>query len=510
MTTHLLIFLSGFLFARWTAAEPVDVIYGPETTVYEEPLLEDGRVDYLAIINAEMSRGVEPADNAYIDLLASMPADALPSPAWRAEALQLLGVGEDALPPEAVLEVDWLDAEVLEVVHRPWKAQEQPRVAKWLADNEAALDRLVAGSKKPDYYAPLVTPEEPPLLNVFLPALAHSRRLANAFRARAELRIGEGNLEAAWEDVMTVKRWSRLTGEEPTLIGLLVAMSLDSVARSATLDVLASSELSPELAARVQADLRALPAMVAPSSKIGEMERYLGLDLVQWVHEGRLPRLFEVVYLYQTYSSPPERRGVLEKPPNALICWDVNATLRTMNRWYDRSEAIGAAETPREATRLADAFDRDMEAWVDSWRERVTHVGVVPRAVLTPGDLVTESVTTTLVGISMPAMGSAEKTHWKARQLTALQAAAAAVARYRVEHEGRYPATLAALVPKYVDLVPLDMYSGEPLGYHVEEDGRSVRLWSVGSDFEDDGGREDSEVDDREGDLVVRLGAGEN
>lgn len=62
-----------------------------------------------------------------------------------------------------------------------------------------------------------------------------------------------------------------------------------------------------------------------------------------------------------------------------------------------------------------------------------------------------------------------------------------------------YPQTLADLIPAYLDAVPLDPWTGDPLGY-IRRDpatdplGRHYLLYSAGSDFEDNGGRVNSEL----------------
>jgi hypothetical protein len=53
--------------------------------------------------------------------------------------------------------------------------------------------------------------------------------------------------------------------------------------------------------------------------------------------------------------------------------------------------------------------------------------------------------------------------------------------------KGAYPATLDALVPDYVDAVPLDPYDGEPFRYAPDKQ----LVYSVGQDVKDDGGSDD-------------------
>lgn len=74
-----------------------------------------------------------------------------------------------------------------------------------------------------------------------------------------------------------------------------------------------------------------------------------------------------------------------------------------------------------------------------------------------------------------------------ARYIALVRATIAAIAceRYRIAN-GKWPETLEALVPTYLDAVPLDPYTGKPLLYRVLSDGAVV--YSVGRNMIDDGG----------------------
>ncbi len=57
---------------------------------------------------------------------------------------------------------------------------------------------------------------------------------------------------------------------------------------------------------------------------------------------------------------------------------------------------------------------------------------------------------------------------------------------YRMK-TGHYPESLDALVPEFLDAVPLDPFTGQPLIYRLQDGG--VLIYSVGSNKKDDGGR---------------------
>lgn len=71
------------------------------------------------------------------------------------------------------------------------------------------------------------------------------------------------------------------------------------------------------------------------------------------------------------------------------------------------------------------------------------------------------------------------------RSLHELVVTAIALERYRLEHGG-YPPGLGALVPGYMDVMPMDAIDEQPLRYRGERD--VYTLWSIGLNGVDDGG----------------------
>jgi hypothetical protein len=65
--------------------------------------------------------------------------------------------------------------------------------------------------------------------------------------------------------------------------------------------------------------------------------------------------------------------------------------------------------------------------------------------------------------------------------------------RYRVAHSA-YPEILDALVPQYLDKIPLDLIGGQPLHYRRTNEGKFL-LYSIGWNEKDDGGKPGSDDD---------------
>ncbi|HEY6227931.1 MAG TPA: hypothetical protein VI282_12480, partial [Verrucomicrobiae bacterium] len=58
--------------------------------------------------------------------------------------------------------------------------------------------------------------------------------------------------------------------------------------------------------------------------------------------------------------------------------------------------------------------------------------------------------------------------------------------------EGKLPATLDKLAPKYLSKVPNDFMTGAPLKYKLTSNNSGYRLYSVGANRKDDGGVPDT------------------
>lgn len=92
-----------------------------------------------------------------------------------------------------------------------------------------------------------------------------------------------------------------------------------------------------------------------------------------------------------------------------------------------------------------------------------------------------------------PALGAAVKTDLQLRARLRTAVAAMAAERYRLDH-GRLPDDLQDLVPRYLDEVPLDPFTGEELRYTRTA---AAVIYSVGHDGVDDGGRDGDQPGER-------------
>src|SRR5262249_37221929 len=155
------------------AKKQTKITIGKSTTDITQPLDAEGYPDYVAAINERMSEGVTAENNAAVLLVQAMGPGSYPSAADK-EALKRLGLGDlpekgsyivsqDEIikqwhaehPTEKQSEKqdndDPLEKQFIEAQIRPWRAEEFPIVAKWIAVNQKPLELAVQATERSRY-----------------------------------------------------------------------------------------------------------------------------------------------------------------------------------------------------------------------------------------------------------------------------------------------------------------------------------------------------------------------
>jgi len=227
---------------------------GPETTVIDGPLDASGLIDYETALNERLRGTSTPDTNALVLLLRVFG----PKPEGNdlhPDVYKWLGT---AAPPDegpyfvrsATYFGNQLEADNPQAIQDresalrdgPWTANEESKFADWIVTNEKPLAVATEAVKRPDYFHPLVSraPDgtRGNLIGALLPLVQKCREIASILSLRVTLRCGEKKYDAAWQDVMTMHRLGRLMGQGGTLIELLVAYAIDSIARNSALRLL--------------------------------------------------------------------------------------------------------------------------------------------------------------------------------------------------------------------------------------------------------------------------------
>ena len=207
------------------------------------------------------------------------------------------------------------------------------------------MSLIVQASKRPRRYDPLVGGESSILCIVPSLAAISFRHTGRFLVVRAMLRLNEGKVDEAWDDLLTCHRLARLMGQGPTTIETLVASSIEEGACAGDLALLQNTHLTAAQAAKMREDLNKLPPMPNIGEKIDVAERFTYLDSVSEYSRVGLPGLAGL--------SSIDSFKYLKRTINLLVYygkrtpadWDVS--LRMGNAWFDR-----IAETFSKPTRM--------------------------------------------------------------------------------------------------------------------------------------------------------------
>jgi hypothetical protein len=478
------------------------------------PFDTKGRIDYEAALNARLGKGVTAETNANVLLFqvfgpAPEGGDGMPD-----EYFKLLGMPRPPADGDYFVDLgrygrkqlslgdDQMSAlydQMDQARARPWKAADYPSVAAWLKLNEKHLATVLEATGRPHYFNPIVTRrdkdgERGQLIGALLPSVQKCRELASILTARAMLRVGEGKTDEAWADVLACHRLARLVSRGGTLIEGLVGVAINQIAHNTGLAWLEAAKPTADQARARLKDLQTLPPFKAAAELIDTGERCMGMDALQGMRRGGAG----LVDGFEANQPTPEERKALE-----MIDWAEME--KSCNEHYDRMVA---------ALRLADraarekAFDK-LDAEYAAARKLTNDDGPFNFAALAklfggpkadPKEI-SRKIAETLMGLLAPAVRKVNGAFERAEQVGRNQELAFALAAYRAD-QGKYPARLADLAPRYLPAIPGDLFAGKPLAYRVE--GKGYLLYSVGQDGKDDGGRSFDD-DPRGDDLRVKM-----
>ena len=472
------------------ALRPVPI--SKETTYVTGPVDKDGFIDYEAALNERLGKGIKPETNCNALLYkafgpkpegANLPEDyfkllGIPEPPEKGDYLISLGKYQAIVN---LVPMQWEDLieQHSRAMARPWKATDMPHITAWLALNEKPLAVVREATKRPHYFNPIVSTRKDGkatgILAALLPSVQKTRELASLLTARAMQRIGEGKYDEAWQDLLACHRLARHVAHGATLIELLVGIAIDAIASNADLAFLDNPKLTAKQIRACLKDLQDLPPMPKVPDRIDLGERFMYLDCVQMVHRGG-------VKLLQGFARDdlplPEDTSKLEK---ALAAIDWTPALRNGNRWYDRlSESLRQKERA-ERERQSDRIETELKELKKNGAKLIQMLEKDP-----PDPEASEAIGDALIGMLMPAVRKVQSASDRCEQIQRNLHLAYALAAYQRDN-GKYPATLDDLAPKYLAAVPADIFSGAAIKYRTTEKG--YLLYSIGVNGKDEEGR---------------------
>jgi hypothetical protein len=495
---------AALIYAAWPGRSMFTV--SPETTYVTGPLDKYGYVDYVTALNERLRKDITPENNANVliwQALGPRPEGGLGMPP---EYFQWLGI--EPPPEQGDYLVSWpnylkehvkgegginheaYSDRLTRASQWPWTAREEPELADWLQQSEKPLALVMEATRRLAYYNPVVPKRtedwSPGLLASLIPNVQRCREVAAALTCRAMLRVTEGKVEDAWQDLLACHRLGRQVASGGTLIDFLVGVAIDQVASKADVAFLNHANLESKQAVACLEDLRKLSPMPGIPDKIDLGERFMLLDTMMLAARHGMQ--------FVGNGAPPKGNQFQARLFTRSIDWD--PAFRNAKRWYDRFAA--GLRLPDRTDRVEEmaAINQDLKLL----KQQVANTGILEKAFMGPKDR-GEMIGNILIGLMLPALEKVQSAAERCEQGQRNLHLAFALAAYHRDH-GRYPAELDELAPKYLEKVPDDLFSGNPLTYRLEDKG--YLLYSVGPNGADEDGRGYDDVP-RGDDLSVRM-----
>ncbi|MEJ7594207.1 MAG: hypothetical protein WKF77_21940 [Planctomycetaceae bacterium] len=492
----------------------VPIRISKETTYITSPLRNDGTVDYIEALSQRQREGVTAENNSVVMFQRALGHGNLPAETT-AEYFRQLGI--EALPKAGQYLIDLDDfLETLDSSKKPqrgadgyerkrpfhlqlsqararsWTRIEFPVIARWVDANETPLSLVVQGSKRPKSFAPM-PPSDRTLVTSMLPEVASKRLFAELLCARAMLKLGEEDPDAAWEDVIACHRISRLVAQGPGIIHVFVALAIEPVACRCDDQIAHHGNLSKEQAMRFLADVQALGPIFGMADNLGAWERIVYLDTVHVIARRDPDYMLGLIQIFDDNNAEEAVKNfVSQSYSRDLIDW--NLVLQRGNEWCDK--LVSAGHIPTRIARHAKIDELDNELLHSTEQSRAACRTTQPEDMKTVSDV----IGALLLGEVFPTMTTAFEAEDKCSMRTELSYCAFALAAWKADH-GSYPDQLAPLVPAYLTTIPIDTFTGESLIYR--RSGTGYRLYSLGVNLKDDDGFTLTDTNETD-DIVIR------
>lgn len=301
-----------------------------------------------------------------------------------------------------------------------------------------------------------------PLGKMPVPHMDSAQCIARGLALRSQIAVETADSENAVRSIQASLRLTQALGKEPTLIGLLVAVTTSTYELNSIWSLLHRRVASEPQLVSVQSDLERQDFMrFALQSIRGELA--FNTNSIEWYKRHGDRR--EDVYA-------PLKRFIGEYEPS----WHEILLVRLIPAgWFDHN---AATTIQLHSTWLLEPFKEGDVGHINRGFDELDQILGEHSGITSPHHI--------LPRLSLPLYWSVVRQAIYSEAVRRQALTAIAVERHRLVH-GQLPARLDELVPSFLSAVPLDPMDRQPMRYRVE--GNGFTLWSIAMDCHDDHGK---------------------
>lgn len=305
-----------------------------------------------------------------------------------------------------------------------------------------------------------------PAWGISLPHYAYIQALASTLRLRAVAELDADQTPSARRDIVQMFRLRKTMENDPIVIAPLVDGTCIGTLIQAIWEGLAARRWSADDLDVLRDSLRGINVLreyqLAIRGERAGMAARWPEDLQDATQARELAQDLPIMSGEEVDSSSP-----------SLVRWLWGVLPYWPRGWYEQNAAVASRYYQDDWIDTVDPASRRVALAKNKDTDRI-----VKNIPLTADTL--------LAKIALPVLSSIAKKFAQTQTIVDQAVIACALEKYSLDHHA-YPATLAALVPGYLDRVPNDVIDGAPIRYRLTVDGR-YQLYSIGWNGKDDGG----------------------
>ena len=320
------------------------------------------------------------------------------------------------------------------------------------------IEKVRQDAAMPDSQFPVIYTTDDPA-EILLPHLAIIKRYAQVLQLRASAELQNGQPDQALADVKLMLRLTDSVRTEPFIISHLVRIAIVNLTLQPVWEGLAAHQWS-------DAQLMELDAELAKLDFLADYQFTMRGELV---FQGGI-----IDYLRRHPGQFSDLTGNGNSRPASLLTrigWHL-----VPRGWYYQNQLHSARPMVELFLPLADTNQRTVSPSASRRAD-----AAVQAETRHPN---TFNVTEKLL---LPGLATVVRRFAYGQETVDLARVAIALERFRLA-QGGYPATLDALEPRFIEKVPSDIITGQPLHYRLSSDWQFT-LYSVGWNEKDDGGK---------------------
>ncbi|MDR1925341.1 MAG: hypothetical protein LBQ66_13305 [Planctomycetaceae bacterium] len=370
--------------------------------------------------------------------------------------------------------------------NKAWRAEDYPDIAQFVRESDEVLTIYAAAVKKPQWVCYRTANNG--LIAVLLPDIQSSRAICTDFAIRANERVGRGDIAGAFDDALSIFRIARhqTDGDDGMIVTRLVGFAVEGVGMSVMQSILTYGKPSAEQIRHFINELDKIPKYNKSIDNVIRLEKMIELEVLFDVQKF-IDMVDYVDWSADSLFSDSYLAGVLFQL-SAKSPIDYNIAAKRIQSRFEPLEKMSKEYDLRKRMEMRDQMELDTKKLLTTTVKNPTFALSQMPLIRQRSALLADYITC----LMFPAVSGFITAEARLETQRDMLRVSFALELYQREN-GQYPDKLEALVPKYISVIPDDIFAPQKLTYKKNDNG--YILYSFGRNKIDDNGDAKQEKD---------------